>query len=249
MGLQENVKTDLRLRNLTIYAQWMSTVAATSLYLIGVPLLVAYLFHVSDVAASAWYLVESLVRALLFPLAPLALELPHYVRRTPFLYLGMASWVVFITHVAISDFMYPPGSIELDLWFREFVELSLLNVTMYLACSSIFSAHVTRSPSDFKIRIAVDILCCVHLTVGWFEPVPMGYEAGQNVRIFYLVVAGMFAIAAFLCAAAWVKRHRWVYSVALGGTAIEPMVLTVPVGAPRNQSVRGEAREGAIRLV
>ncbi|XPS76075.1 hypothetical protein M3J09_008135 [Ascochyta lentis] len=247
MGFRENVKADLRLRNLTIYAQWLSTITAISLYLIGVPLLVVYLLQGSRNNTVTWYFFESLLHALLFPLAPLALELPHHIRRAPFLYLGIASWIEFTGHTFIANFVYFSISDRPEYLFREFVKMVLLMMTTFVASSSIFLAHVTRSPSDFKVRIAVNVLCCVHLAVGWSQ-VP-GYNLAQYVQRFYLVQAGMFAIAASLCAAAWVKQHQWVYSVTLGGTAIEPMILTIPVGGPRNQSIGDEAREGAIRLV
>lgn len=59
----------------------------------------------------------------------------------------------------------------------------------------------------------------------------------------------LFGVAVVLYLMAWRRQHQWVSSVTLGGTAIEPMVLTIPLTGPVYQSIGDEATEGAIRLV
>jgi hypothetical protein len=64
----------------------------------------------------------------------------------------------------------------------------------------------------------------------------------------YWVAACMFGVAALLYGIAGARRHPLVSSKLLGGTGIEPMVLTLHGLGPSHQSVGDEAREGAIRL-
>jgi hypothetical protein len=64
----------------------------------------------------------------------------------------------------------------------------------------------------------------------------------------YWVATCIFGVAALLYGIAGARRHPLVSSKLLGGTGIEPMVLTLQGLGPSHQSVGDEAREGAIRL-
>lgn len=186
---------------------------------------------------------QTLTHCSLFPLASLALDLPHYLPRILFLWMSMMSWVTFTGHSMFTNMSNP----SFEHGFRNFSKVAVLMLTTFIASSGIWITHLTGGHYGVWIRFCVNALCCIHLAISWCEPT--NYGIGQYVRIFYLVVAGFFGTAALLCSVAWAKRHQWVSGVTLGGTAIEPMVLTVPGGGPRYQSVGDEARGGAIRLV
>lgn len=178
-----------------------------------------------------------------FPLAPLALELPHYVRRVPFMYLSMVSWVWYTAHRIIANMT----DRSFDHAWRNFVKAVFLMLSTLMGSSSMWIAYMNQGPFEVRIRVAVNALCCTHLAIAWSEPWDFGIA--MYVYVYYLIIAGLFGIAAVLYGLAWVKRHQWVSSVTLGGTAIEPMVLTVAVTGPRYRTVGDDARGGAIRLV
>jgi hypothetical protein len=99
-------------------------------------------------------------------------------------------------------------------------------------------------------RFFVNLLCWLQLVVSPFfarfvpfrvEPSWLGACAGRP-------TTWMFGVAALLYAIAVAKRHQWVSSRLLGGTAIEPMQLTL-AGGLSHQSIGDEAKEGAIQLV
>jgi hypothetical protein len=155
----------------------------------------------------------------------------------------MVSWFALAINAIVSTMINP----NWDHILRDFFRNVLLLLTTFNATSMIFTAVMSKSDFGLMLRAVVNVLCCTHLIYGWF--IPMFYMSGDYLRFIYLVAAIMFAGAAFLYIVAWLKRHQWVYSVTLGGTAIEPMVLTVAARGRIYQSVGNEAREGAIRLV
>jgi hypothetical protein len=101
-------------------------------------------------------------------------------------------------------------------------------------------------------RLGVNLLCFVQLIFpalyyGYYQLTP-GYWLSLLVVSTYWVATCMFGVAALLYGIAGARRHPLVSSKLLGGTGIEPMVLTLHGLGPSHQSVGDEAREGAIRL-
>jgi hypothetical protein len=101
-------------------------------------------------------------------------------------------------------------------------------------------------------RLGVNLLYFVQLIFpalysGYYQP-----SAKHWLTLFvvsaYWVATCMFSVAALLYGIAGARRHPLVSSKLLGGTGIEPMVLTLHGLGPSHQSVGDEAREGAIRL-
>ncbi|KAH4140535.1 hypothetical protein HBH64_074200 [Parastagonospora nodorum] len=82
MGTWDNLRSDLRLKNLTIYGQWFSVAAAVLLYFPVVLGLCLYTFIIYSKLpfGSMWTFSITMDIGplnLLLPIAPLALELPH----------------------------------------------------------------------------------------------------------------------------------------------------------------------------
>lgn len=153
------------------------------------------------------------------------MAIPHYVPRAPYLYLAMLAWVDFTTRVIYINFTNFKNTAVSDgsgLMSVGSARIFLVLFITVIVSTSIVTArlvtHSAQSSLSAKTRIAVNILCCVHLAAGWSKPSSLGI--GDNVRSFYLGVVGVFGVAALLCIAATVRRHKWVHSSALGGTGI-----------------------------
>jgi hypothetical protein len=101
-------------------------------------------------------------------------------------------------------------------------------------------------------RLGVNLLYFVQLIFsalysGYYQPSTNDWLSLFVVSA-YWVATCMFGVAALLYGIAGARRHPLVFSKLLGGTGIEPMVLTLHGLGPSHQSVGDEAREGAIRL-
>ncbi|KAF2833463.1 hypothetical protein CC86DRAFT_9907 [Ophiobolus disseminans] len=245
MYILDNVRSDLRLRNLTVYAQWTSVFGALLLYFAAIPRLLS----IFSILISGYnnrssrrivpYLVDLGVMTILFPLAPLALDLPHYFRRQSLIYISMLSWFVMpIRHFvpSMSKFDGHP--------FAGFVHVLPFSLAFFFAINITMTRIYWKRGPGLRTRFGVNLVLCSQITV---------YACGfgfPRVRIVpYAISAGMFGIAALLYGIAWMLRHPWVSSRLLGGTGIVPMVLMLPGRGPLYRSVGNEAREGPIHLV
>ncbi|KAF3053390.1 hypothetical protein E8E11_011837 [Didymella keratinophila] len=268
MGFRENFSTDLRLRNLTIYAQWVSVSAALMLFITNILLLVPRFHSLSGLTSAAYYVpaIQNIIEALFLPLAPLALDLSRYV--PPYmLYVSVVAWfVVPIGHIvsgSVDDGVEIVKVVVLlfTIWllfvFTAYnVNVGVVNSYLYPDQRTTGATRVLNShlQSDLRTRAGVNFI--------YFEMVLLFSSRAfywtwkgdwrpphRMIDQWYRSLTALFGIAVILYIIAWKKRHQWVSSVTLGGTAIEPMVLTVPLTGPVYQSVGDEATEGAIRLV
>jgi hypothetical protein len=191
----------------------------------------------------------SLTRISLFPLAPLALELPHYVRQKLFFYASFAAQI--ICHGRSVYFVLFNRSGSYNILIRDYVPLVVLFMTTILILGHIGAREF---PPNLLLRASVNVLYTGNLIVSVLQ-----YRVGREWEVLgwytrYTFVVdcingSMFGIAALLYDIAWIRRHTWVSSRALGGTGIEPMVLMMPGRGPLYQSIGDEAGEGVIRLV
>jgi hypothetical protein len=196
-----------------------------------------------------------LTRTSLFPLAPLALELPQYIRQEPFFYASTATQTTYSLYsycLALRDISAEVGSKEEHTFFVVLSMLLLLAQIMVYA--SIWNHRFPPGPAS---RAGVNVLYLGYLMVSM---VPIAFyifswtwaELNWFTRCVFLVRcvnASVFGIAALLYGIAWTRQHTWVSSRSLGGTGIEPMVLMMPGRGPLYQSIGNEVGEGVIRLV
>ncbi|KAF2124674.1 hypothetical protein P153DRAFT_124431 [Dothidotthia symphoricarpi CBS 119687] len=247
MGVWYNVRSDLRLRNLTIYAQWTSVLATMLFYVSAFYGLFNYLNHLFALPSSLslkWVLLNTFnvgVKTFLFPLAPLALELPQYIRPKPFLYLSTLSWFVLPLLNFISLLAY------------RFDSKNYVIMILSLPATFLLAVRIWTVTPGLQTRVGVNALYCGHLVFSIYLQRYAWDAEGSHWFIWcqYLIkyiATGMFGSAALLYGMAWIRRHTWVSSRLLGGTGIEPMVLMMPGRGPLYQSVGDETRVGAIRL-
>lgn len=181
----------------------------------------------------------------LFPLAPLALDLPHYVRRPSLLYLSTLAWFVMPLHHLISSISNIGGKSGFENAFFGFLIPVFSLALAWLFGGQILMARCyTKDPPGLVTRVGVNLVLCGQLAVYAFE---LGLLSVQAVT--YAVAAALFGVASLLYIIAWLRRHSWVSSRLLGGTGIEPIALMLPGRGPLYQSVGNEARQGPIHLV
>lgn len=202
----------------------------------------------------------------LYPLVPLGMELPHYIRSKPLLYWSTASCIAmppryFATLWFIAtDGRPPPSRIQVAMfipfllgWFTFIVTAAILN-----AISRPPGPSAIDSPSSTSgavgLRVFINLLYCMQLgfpviTSSFYRfHVEGGWVSGLMSLLFWFA-ACLFGVAALLYIAASAKRHSWVSSTLLGGAGIEPMILWLPESGRSYESVGNEAQEGAIQLV
>jgi len=178
----------------------------------------------------------------LYPIAPLALELPQYVQSKYLLLISTGSWFI----VPLRQVLKKP------LFFELYVPLSV---------ASLYLIRRLKRPGlpDLGTKLGVNLLYFAALLhpanssglIYWLSApyITMGPAVPLICMRLSFVVAGfMFGIAAVLYGIAIARRHPLVSSSLLGGTGVEAMVLTLPSSGPSHQSVGDEAGDGAIRL-
>jgi hypothetical protein len=187
----------------------------------------------------------SLTRTSLFPLAPLALELPQYMRQKPFFYASSAAQITSHAHSLCSVRDYYSIRIE------DYVPFVVLLMASIVVLTHIWARGF---PLDLVLRASVDVLYLGDLIVSILL-----YRIARNwdglswfsgcTFLVDCVNASMFGMAALLYGIAWTRRHTWVPCRSLGGTGIEPMLLMMPGRGSLYQSIGHEAGEGVIRVV
>jgi hypothetical protein len=134
------------------------------------------------------------------------------------------------------------------------IVLEIFLVFFFLQTASVLVSSLARSClPGVATRLGVNLLCFVELIS---PALYSGYsQFPEKLDWLFLFVFSvcwvatcMFGVAALLYGIAGARRHPLVSSKLLGGTGIEPMVLTLQGLGPSHQSVGDEAREGAIRL-
>jgi hypothetical protein len=195
----------------------------------------------------------SLTCASLFPLMPIALELPQYIPQAALDFATIVSGVVALLRSSCRMFLLVQlpdinfGRAMFEVWF--------------LCPVASFPIHVgprlyRPSLPGVRSRPAINILCFVQLVAAASDPglvySPIGLRSLGWLGLFsvwaYCISTCMFGVAVLLYGIAKARRQSWVSSRLLGGTGIEPMVLVLPEWGPSHESVGDEAREGAIRL-
>ncbi|KAH6211332.1 hypothetical protein HBI53_110530 [Parastagonospora nodorum] len=247
MGTWDNLRSDLRLKNLTIYGQWFSVAAAVLLYFPVVLGLCLYTFIIYSKLpfGSMWTFSITMDIGplnLLLPIAPLALELPQYVQPKLLLLVSTVSWFVVPLRQVLKD----------PLSFLLYVPLSI---------ASLYLIRRLKRPGlpNLGTKLGVNVMYFVSLLFPGFssafdDTFDSHYLKVGSGRLFtcifltFMIADFMFGIAALLYGIAKAKRHPLVSSSLLGGTGVEAMVLTLPRSGIPHQSVGDEAGEGAIRL-
>jgi hypothetical protein len=202
---------------------------------------------VSTLSMPAYYL--SLTQTSLFPLAPLALELPQYMRQKFFFYASILTQIT--SHARSLYFVLFNHSGYFAIRIRDYVPLVVLFMASILVLGHIGAREF---PPGLVLRASVNVLYLGNLIVSILT-YRIGWEwevLGWYTRCIFLidcVNGSMFGMAALLYNIAWTRRHTWVPSRTLGGTGIEPMLLMIPGRGPLHQSIGDEAGEGVIRLV
>jgi xanthosine utilization system XapX-like protein len=203
------------------------------------------------------FLYASLTYNSLFPLAPLAIDLPQYIRRRMFLYASMVSWFgipIYLIDLIVADRQRskdPAAMISrlvFEIVFKTLIISIIFGVTFKLVGVTL------GAPAGLGTRVGINGLYCGQLVLSIYADVVGRSWMKRNWLMYYglwihCIATGMFGVAALLYGIAWKRRHAWVSSRSLGGTGIEPMVLMLPGRGPLYQSVGDETREGAIRLV
>ncbi|KAF2026740.1 hypothetical protein EK21DRAFT_92097 [Setomelanomma holmii] len=203
------------------------------------------------------------VSMFIFPLAPLAIDLPHHILRKPFLFASIISWIplpLFECLAAILTILVRKNNDFYDRKENEGVFrndiLKLINPIVLLIGTIALAIRVwTHKPPGLKQRVGINVLYCAQLvSINAYAAASAAAPREQalfimSVEPFYYVAAVVFGVAALLYGAAWKKGHTWVSSILLGGTGVEPIVLFLPGRGPLYQSVGDDTREGAIRLV
>jgi hypothetical protein len=195
----------------------------------------------------------SLTCASLFPLMPIALELPQYIPQAVLAFATIISGVVVLLRsscrmlllVQLSDINFVRAMFE--VWFLCPVASIPIHVVQRLYGPGL---------PGVRSRLAINILCFVQLVAAASDPgfgySPIGLRSLGWLGLFsvwaYCISTCMFSVAVLLYGIAKAKRQPWVSSRLLGGTGIEPMVLVLPEWGPSHESVGDEAREGVIRL-
>jgi hypothetical protein len=196
---------------------------------------------------------SSLTCTSLFPLMPIAVELPQYIPQAALVFAMIVSSVVVLLRPSCRLFLL----IQLpDMSFRR----AMFEVWFLFPVASfpMFSVQGLYLPglSGVRSRLAINILCFVQLVAAALDPrfvySPIGLRSLGWLGLFsvwaYCISTCMFGVAVLLYGIANARRQSWVSSRLLGGTGIEPMVLVLPEWGPSHESVGDEAREGAIRL-
>jgi hypothetical protein len=195
----------------------------------------------------------SLTCASLFPLMPIALELPQYIPQAALAFATIVSGVVALLRSSCRMFLLVQlpdisfGRAMFEVWF--------------LCPVASFPIHVVPrlyrpGLPGVRSRLAINTVCFVQSVAAASDP---GFDYSQIglrslglLGLFpiwaYFISTCMFGVAVLLYGTAGVKRQPWVSSRLLGGTGIEPMVLVLPEWGPLHESVGDEAREGVIRL-
>jgi hypothetical protein len=199
----------------------------------------------------------------LFPLVPLGMELPHYIRSKPLLYWSTATWLVIPSRYYAS--LWPISTeYSANNGIKTAIAIIWIVLTFETTFSTILAIHAPAKPSTIgvsssstytvRLRLRINLLYCIQLgfpvfsygfymfgaTDGWFD---------RLMSLFFWFATCFFGVATVLYVAAHIKRHSWVSSTLFGGTGIEPMVLWLSGTGPPHQSVGNEAQEGAVRLV
>ncbi|KAI8939246.1 hypothetical protein NX059_005072 [Plenodomus lindquistii] len=264
--LSDNVRTDLALRNVTVYAQWASVLAATLLYVLaminlGRLALVVFVLPAGSMRnqSGGWLMKILYVGPVnfLLPLVAIAIELPQYFRRGLLFFLSTASWFVTPVRNTITFFRHTDRMI-LGTYKKVIFSLTSLSLPLLLGLISVLWAE---NVPGLKERQAVTfmylaLLGCSAYSLddniplwAWWNQRDLFPLYHQTLVLIYLLAMVLFGLAAILYSIARFKRHVWVSSITLGGTGIEPMRLLVPGTGPLYQSIGGEAEGGAIRLV
>ncbi|CAI9626407.1 unnamed protein product [Alternaria burnsii] len=262
--IRDRLRTDISLRNLSIYAQWISVTAAALLYLPTFYALYRYLVILdSDEVHGFMSLLDLTLDLgplnLLFPLVILGLELPHYIRRQPLLCWSTATCLTMppryfyqLWILETTDPFNTPTKITVASFFVFFLCLPTL-LTTFVTLGSFGGSKFTM-PDMLAGRILINLVYFVQLSLPTVSysfyrfRVEGGWINGFMSLLFWFS-ACLFGVAALLYIAASIKRHLYVSSTLLGGNGIEPMTLWLPGTGPSHQSIGNEAQEGAIRLV
>ncbi|KAF2844337.1 hypothetical protein T440DRAFT_473472 [Plenodomus tracheiphilus IPT5] len=262
----DRLRTDTRMRNLTIYAQWVSVTAAALLYLPTFYALYRYLIIlVSDEVHSFTSLLLLTLDLgplnLLYPLLPLELELPHYIRSKPLKFWSTATCLAMPARFFATLFEDPFNT--------SFIAFASIGFTLYITLIAISvmhvsAMHVSAQPSmigshllrlrPVGVRFCINLVYCIQLGIpvlssSFYRFRIEGGLVNGFMSLLFWFTACLFGVAALLYIAAMIKRHSWVSSTLLGGTGIEPMVLWLPVTGPSHQSIGNEVQEGAVQLV
>ncbi|KAI1367287.1 hypothetical protein F5Y08DRAFT_336743 [Xylaria arbuscula] len=256
MGLISSIRKDVRLRNLTIYAQWSGVLA-------GIILGILYAWGFLEASfryPKRWTALGSglgaiipitrVINKFVLPWGPCFLEIPHLHIRFPWMVTFHYAWLSFILLTSsLSSFIgHGPG-----ITIISFMQVGFL---MWSGAFAMIQALIVGSRRDMSHRWDrlrrvwyYTLFGIANLTSLTF---PFIRHSTWRPFIWYNFLFGLPSIpaalsftAAILYFVAVLWEHGFVFSLVLGGSGVEPMDFTIPGSGPALNSIGGE---GSIRL-
>ncbi|KAF2808587.1 uncharacterized protein BDZ99DRAFT_58825 [Mytilinidion resinicola] len=243
MDLLSRIRHDVRLRNLTVYAQWLSLSAILVCCIANIWLLVNtmlfWIHYPQRPLPSVWHarpIVQTL-NVIFFPIAPIAVIMPYLSKYHRFWFtLGVIWWCIQPVYYSfVLPFKNDLGNIMMSAQYCFF--LIFLAV---LPCAPLLKDTYSSNRFIFHIGFTISISFWVGRISFWIP----GSILPLLVRPHFewaAVPAGLAAVLYFIAAR---KGHGLVFSRTLGGPGVEPMSLALPSLEPEYSAISN----GRIRL-
>jgi len=247
MRLLLHINHDVRLRNLTVYAQWVSLSAIIACWIREVLWLVVYIhFYINayknrHTPKSSVFLTIQILNILLFPVGPVAVIMPYLSKYSRnFFWLGIIWWYFFplvylSTNLTPFSGKRPEATFEILLYCL-YPMASFTSLNLVLNRSRVDSASNTINTFLFHIAFTI----WISLWVGNIQSSKISFLPVVRPHFEWAMV--LAALATLLYFVALLKGHKIVLSRTLGGPGIEPMSLILHSSELEYNAITDEGR-------